>query len=128
MSDLQAARIAQNESAFRSVNESIEAGRGLTDAARPTRFVCECATLGCKELLELLPGDYEAIRGHPRRFVVAPGHELPEQERVVDRTERYLVVQKTGEAGQAAEELDPRAGQGSPGDAPTRRPAGRYAD
>jgi hypothetical protein len=36
------------------------------------------------------------------------GHEIPEVETVVDRRNGYLVVQKRNQAGDAAEESDPR--------------------
>ena len=54
-------------------------------------------------------GEYEAVRSEPSHFAVAPGHEEPTVERVVGRTDRYLVVEKVGEAGDLAEEADPRS-------------------
>jgi hypothetical protein len=58
--------------------------------------------------MELSVEEYEEIRSDPRRFVVKPGHELPDFERVVEQ-EGYYVVQKVGDAGEVAERLDPRA-------------------
>ena len=40
---------------------------------------------------------------------IAPGHNLPEIERIIERTEGYWVIEKEGAAGELAEELDPRA-------------------
>ncbi len=51
---------------------------------------------------------YEAIRGDPQTFIVAPGHELPEIEIVVDKRAGFTVVRKEGEAARIAEDLDPR--------------------
>jgi hypothetical protein len=79
-------------------------GEEATDVA----FRCECGDLGCNLLLELTPADYERVRAHTRRFVVAPGHELPEVETVVDRVGDYVVIEKLGEAGRTAESRDPR--------------------
>jgi hypothetical protein len=59
-------------------------------------------------MLALSFHDYEQIRDHPRRFLVAPGHERLDVEVVVARQPNYLVVQKTGEAGAVAEAVDPR--------------------
>lgn len=101
-------RIADNEASFRKVNEAIEAGRH--DRDRPATFVCECGALGCNQLLRMTIGEYEAIRSAPRRFVVVDGHEQPEVESVVERHERYTVVAKEGDAGERAEETDPRGG------------------
>jgi hypothetical protein len=39
---------------------------------------------------------------------VLPGHEDPSVEHVVQQTERFLVVEKEGEAAHEAEESDPR--------------------
>lgn len=114
-SDFDGRRVAQNESAFRDVNEGIEAGRGLTEATTAIRFVCECARLGCTELIELTPAAYRALRAHPRRFAVVPGHEVPEAEEAVERVGGTLIVQKVGVAGAVAEDRDPRSeGRDSP--------------
>ena len=60
-------------------------------------------------LLELSLPTYERVRQNPRRFLLAPGHEVPEVEVVVERAEAYVVVEKRGEAGDLAERLDPRS-------------------
>jgi hypothetical protein len=83
-------RVAHNENVFRELNERIEAGHWPGDEANGVAFRCECGDLGCNLLLELTPADYERVRAHPRRFVVAPGHE------------------KLDAAGRTAESLDPR--------------------
>jgi hypothetical protein len=59
-------------------------------------------------LVELTPRAYERVRANPRRFVMIAGHEMPEVERVVDRSQGYFVVEKRNEAGVLAEETDPR--------------------
>ncbi len=38
--------------------------------------------------------DYAAVRAHPDRFLVAPGHVFPEAEDLVEDHEDYAVVQK----------------------------------
>jgi hypothetical protein len=53
--------------------------------------------------------EYEAIRAEPTCFVVVPGHERPEIERVVERHPAYLIVEKRQEdAAEVAIETDPR--------------------
>jgi hypothetical protein len=101
-------RVAHNELVFRELNERIEAGRWPGDEASGVAFRCECGDLGCNQLLELAPAAYERVRAHPRRFVVVPGHELPEAETVVERAGDYLVVEKLDAAGRIAESHDPR--------------------
>jgi hypothetical protein len=98
-------RLAINEATFRKVNEGIERGN---DDDRRVGFRCECARLGCNQLIELSRAAYEAVRAHPRRFFLLATHELLEVERVVERHEGYLVVEKVGEAGDIAERTDPR--------------------
>jgi hypothetical protein len=86
-------RVAMNEATFRKVNEGMEAGQ---DASGLLRFVCECGRLYCTRLIELTRPEYEAIRENPRRFAIVEGHEILEAEEVVERHDRYLVVDKSG--------------------------------
>jgi hypothetical protein len=101
-------RIAFNESAFREVNEAIRAGRALRDVSRTMPVVCECARLGCNDVLQMTIGDYERLRRNPRRFAVMPGHEMTIGEVVVEDHGEYRIVEKIGTAGDIAEEADPR--------------------
>lgn len=98
---------ARRQSLFRHVNERIEA---ITLAAEGSvgEILCECADLQCTEPIELAFAEYERVRLVPTQFIVKPGHELPEIERVVEENDRYLVVDKFGEAGKRAVSLDPR--------------------
>jgi hypothetical protein len=105
--DLTKQRIGFNEATFREVNEDI---RQRTEGR--AAFRCECARLGCNQLVELSRDEYEAVREHPRRFVLLPGHEVAEAETVVEDHDRYIVVEKIDEAGEFAERSDPRGGAG----------------
>ena len=99
-------RVAWNESAFREVNERM---RSLAlELDRAAEFVCECASVSCAERLSVSVDEYEQTRKNGRRFVVLNGHQRPEFERVVDRRDGFLVVEKTGEAGTIASLHDPR--------------------
>jgi hypothetical protein len=101
-------RIASNESMFRDVNEAVRSGRWPGEDGAPVAYRCECARLGCSRLIELNARDYERVRAYPRRFLVAPGHELADVETVVESHAGYVVVQKGDEAGKVAEATDPR--------------------
>jgi len=48
------------------------------------------------------------VRAYPDRFLLVAGHQRSEAERMVEDHGAYLVVEKTGEAGEIAEETDPR--------------------
>ncbi len=102
-------RMSANESVFREINEGIERGQWPGEEDAPIGFRCECARLGCNELVELSVRDYERVRSDARRFIVVPGHERPEVEVVVDRTGGYLVVEKVDQAAVKAAESDPRS-------------------
>jgi hypothetical protein len=97
---------AKNQSLFREVNERIDELRP-EDTLIP--FACECIDMDCTESLPLNRDEYEGVRRFPTHFMVMPGHELDEVERVVEQNERYAIVEKFGAAGPVAMKLDPRA-------------------
>ena len=99
-------RVAMNEATFRKVNEGMEAGQ---EPSGLLSFVCECGRLKCTRLIQLTRPEYEAIRQNSRRFAIVDGHEILEAEAVVERHERYLVVEKRGDpVAEIVEHTDPR--------------------
>ncbi len=108
MRDESQARLGANEAVFRQVNEGIERGQWPGEEDSPISFRCECAQLGCNELLELSVNGYESVRANPRRFIVVPGHQRPDIEHVIDVRPGYVIVEKRDQAGTVAEETDPR--------------------
>jgi hypothetical protein len=99
-------RVAINEATFRKVNEGMEVGQ---DPSGLLTFVCECGRLGCTRLIQLTRGQYESIRENPRRFAIVDGHEILEAEEIVERHDRYLVVEKAADpAAEIVEHTDPR--------------------
>jgi len=105
-----AERLAANEAVFRAGNDAIEAN---TSNGRAGELVvlCECGTEACFERIALTREEYEAVREHPARFFVIPGHEdLSTGEVVVEaESNRYSVVEKRGEGRRVAERTNPRA-------------------
>jgi hypothetical protein len=93
-----AERAARNEEVFREVNERIEAGAEQHDVSGSLPFHCECGQASCLETIELPSARYEAVVRERYHFVVLPGHEEPEIERVVEDEGDFLVVEKIGEA------------------------------
>lgn len=109
--DARAKRLAQNESLFREINERVrELATTHGSDEHVYTFFCECSNTDCTLQVELTIGAYEAIRADPTRFVVAVGHNLPEVESVVERTDGWWVVQKEDDAAELVRELDPRNG------------------
>jgi hypothetical protein len=99
----------RNEALFREVNERIEdVSTTLVPDDEPMEFLCECDKRDCVEKVSATQAEYEAIRAVETQFVVLPGHEDPGVEHVVQQTERFLVVEKEGEAAHEAQESDPR--------------------
>lgn len=103
-------RIAANEGAAREVNEEVGRGLGehLGDPSGLFGFRCECGTADCEERTRLTLEEYEAVRADPMHFFVASGHVFPETERVIDRTERFWVLEKDEEMRAVVETSDPR--------------------
>jgi hypothetical protein len=107
---MDAERVARNDDTFRQANERL-AGFAATELPPEeqgrTPFICECADPGCTKILHVALEDYRGVRAHPRRFVVAPGHEgsAGDASRIVDTRQGYLIVEKTGRAGDLAVEL-----------------------
>jgi len=100
-------RAARTQVMFREVNERI-AELTRHSALGVTLFVCECSRQDCIEALELTADQYEQVRCRDDRFLVADGHELEEIERVVDREDGFLVVEKYGRAAAVAAGLSTR--------------------
>jgi hypothetical protein len=98
----------RNEALFREVNERIEDVSTMLERDDEMEFLCECDDPECLEKVRATHADYEAIRAVPTHFVVLPGHEDPGVEHVVRHTERFLVVEKEGQAAHEAQEDDPR--------------------
>jgi hypothetical protein len=93
-------RTARNEALLREVNERIhEVGAGLQVLPEgELDFRCECGRPECDVFVHMLASDYERVRADNDRFVVVPGHEDVHIERVVERSDGYVVVDKRPEA------------------------------
>jgi hypothetical protein len=100
--------IAKTESLFRDVNERISE-TSQRFGAEEAQLVCECADPECGKQFATPLADYEETRADGAHFVVAPGHEQPEYERVVRSRPGYRIVQKLRGVAAAARRLDPRS-------------------
>jgi hypothetical protein len=103
VSSLWEQRAARNEALFREVNENIARLDETHGDADGSVFVCECANPECTERLTVDADTYRRVREEPRWFLLVPGHEDAQLERVVERQPDYLIVEKTGGAGDVAE-------------------------
>ena len=106
------ARGARTQSLFRDVNERVrEINETFSSIIPQGDWICECADQSCSERIALTTEEYETVRSDPRRFAIAPRdeHLFPRIEDVVERNDRYWVVEKYGVAGDLAAKVDPRA-------------------
>jgi hypothetical protein len=109
MPDRRTKQIARNESAFRALNESLEAsvhsGRPDDDFAG---FVCECGDPECDTTVRVTLPSYESVRRDSMLFLIAPGHQAADVEDVVDDGDGYLVVRKHEDTRAIVESTDRR--------------------
>jgi hypothetical protein len=106
-------RRAENEALFRDINERVrimreQAGESVSTEDALHDFLCECARQDCLEKLQLTVGEYERVRSVPTDFIVVPGHQVAEIERIVFESDRFMVVRKEGRAAEIARERDLR--------------------
>ncbi len=92
MDELTRKRLEHNEEVFRVVNDELDGRAALRKI--PRAYLCECADLACDETIALTHAEYRELRARRSHFVVIPGHEVPELERVVERQRSHFVVQK----------------------------------
>jgi hypothetical protein len=101
-------RRATTEALFRDVNERIAESAERFDASE-TEFVCECSDPNCTHRLEATLEEYEQVRADGATFLLAPGHEHSDIERVIERRRRFNVVEKVQTTVRATvRRLDPR--------------------
>jgi hypothetical protein len=102
-------RRAKTEALFRDVNERI-AESALRFNAEITQFVCECADPTCTHRVEATLDEYEDVRADATTFLLVPGHEHDDLERVVADRGRFHIVEKMNDTVRATvRRLNPRA-------------------
>ena len=99
---------ATTEALFRDVNERIAESAERFDA-RETEFICECSNVNCTHRVPASLVEYEEVREDPATFLVAPGHEQDDIERVVSDRGHFRIVEKfQATVRRAVVRLDPR--------------------
>jgi hypothetical protein len=102
-------RRATTEALFRDVNERIAESAERFDAEE-TDFVCECADANCTHRVSASLAEYEQVRADPTTFLVTPGHERGDIERVISDRGRFRIVEKFQAAvRRTVVRLDPRS-------------------
>jgi hypothetical protein len=104
-------RIARNEAMYRKANERARAWDERHSSSEVASYFCECAQTNCRERVSLTEADYERVRSDSRRFVILPGHELPDLDTVIEQHEGWAIIEKAPEVTRIVEALDPRRRQ-----------------
>jgi hypothetical protein len=103
-----ARRLAENELFFRDMNDNVVQGfanlqqiaveeddtKWLPNVDQPIKFFCECSDMKCEERIELKPSRYKELHQNTDQFIVLPGHNDPDIERIIKSSKHYLVVEK----------------------------------
>lgn len=101
-------RLALNEAMFREANERAKAWEERHREVEVELYFCECADPNCPERVGLGKADYERVRSDSRHFVIAPGHELPDVETVIEQHDGWAIIEKAPEVSDIVEARDPR--------------------
>jgi hypothetical protein len=106
-----AEHVTRNSAVFREANERLREAAQKLGHRDLFPVLCECADARCTELVWLSLDEYERLRAQARLFVQVRGHDLGDAGwvRVVEGDDRYVVVEKTGEAAAIVDEIKPRA-------------------
>lgn len=106
-SDMTKRRLARNELIFRRANEKAQAalkqadkedelpvkkGQAIEDI--PLHLYCECSDKTCKERIVLTMHEYDDLHNSKRQFILKPGHEIQDIEKVIVKTNDYIVAEK----------------------------------
>ena len=98
-------RLVSSQVIFREVNERICELAERFDLPSGAAFICECSSGTCVEAIALDLDEYKAIRSSSTRFLVAPGHETLKVENIVERSRRYILVEKIRKLERVSESL-----------------------
>ena len=101
--------LVASQSSFRDANDRLRrivTSYGFEPDQRAP-FICECPDPVCFETVMLSLEEYDRVRNHPRWFLLAAGHEAPEErhERVVEAESGYAISEKISIAGEEAARL-----------------------
>ena len=87
-------RVTAIQARFRHANDELRDRYLELVATGAVPFICECGDMRCTRVMSLTLEEYATVRTRGGRFVIVPGHERQEAERVVRATDRYAVIEK----------------------------------
>lgn len=116
-------RLVENQLVFRQANEQVPKDLDSIKAAAesegrnslvhkidvPLHFYCECSDENCRKRIVMKSSQYKDLHQNNSQFVLVPGHDIPEIERIVQKSDDYIVVEKYRNPPETAEKLKPTA-------------------
>ena len=94
LAELLVADIVHAEQHARAINERIFT-KLAGSPEEPVEFLCECWAIECDQVVTLPMADYWIVHSRHDQFVIAPGHDMPSIEQVVERHgDDWWVVRK----------------------------------
>lgn len=114
-------RLIENEVVFRQWNETVtrrfedikklanDHGQGhlVQPYEGDIHFYCECADENCRERIRVRLDTYKDIHAARNRFLIIPGHDARNIERIVEKRPEYSVVEKYERPPERAGRLQP---------------------
>jgi len=79
---------------------------GLAVSALPASV--SARTSVAVRIISLRREEYEAVRAHPKRFVMVPGHQEADDRLVLEAAD-FIVIEKRGKEGDLVAARDPRS-------------------
>jgi hypothetical protein len=86
--------VARDERYFRSLNERIVREIETRGVEGYLPLVCECGDPHCFRLIRATREEFDALRAERSRYAIYPGHETLRDERLLDSTGRFTLVEK----------------------------------
>jgi hypothetical protein len=80
---------------FARANEQIRASAEKYNFQHQVPFLCECTDATCMGSVRLSLTNYREARTSIDRFLLLPGHDDPQVERIVARGDGYVLVQES---------------------------------
>jgi hypothetical protein len=116
-------KMIENEAVFRKQNEKVQKDfdklkqiakeDGQDNLAKepetPLYFYCECSDENCRQRIQLDLAEHTKIHKNRRAFVVKPGHQVGNIERVVEERLDYNIVEKFTMPPESPGKLNPTA-------------------
>ncbi len=93
---------------YRARNEHVYRLAAASRRTRQIRIDCECVRPECTARMRISRRVYDSVRRFPARFVIKPSHICEENERLVQSTSKFAVVEKVGPDSEKAFRTDPR--------------------